>query len=218
MVHGWECRGSPAMWQAVLVVVGTRCFCFRFLFASYDLPCTLDGQSAPHTYPTVSIVIGDLPWTCTLGMHLGHAPRHLGCHVPHLVPPWGMHAAPWTLDLGPWTLDLGVQHWIRGPSDPHCLELPARKGKGAVGWAGLGAGRAPVSRWALRRVQPPRLVGSPGFPVPPPRVVLAQPHRAACPDWQSPCSPATSGGRRRRHAHALRPVASPGWQALYRIV
>ena len=155
MVHGWECRGSPAMLLAVLVVVATRCFCFRFLLASYDLPCYLQTAILqPHTYPTVSISPWrSLPWTCTLGMHLGHAPRHHGCHVPHLVPPWGMHAAPWTLDLGPWTLglgpwtlDLGVQRLDpRTPSDPHCLELPARKGKGAVGWAGLW-GRAGTSK------------------------------------------------------------------------
>ena len=160
-----------------------------------------------HWRSTLDMHLGHAPWTCTLDMHLGtlDATCHTLCHPGACMP------------------HLGPQHWSptldpRTPLDPLCLEMPARKGKGAVGWAGHGAGRAPVSRWALRRVQPPRLVGSPGFPVPPPRVVLAPPHRLACPDWQSPCSPATSGGRCRRHAHALRPVAAPGWQALYRTI
>ena len=140
-------------------------------------------------------------------MHLGTLDAT--CHT--LLPPRSMHAAPWT---GTLEFNVGSEDTL----GPTLLEMPAQKGKGAVGWAGLGAGRAPVSRWALRRVLPPRLIGSPGSPLPPPRVVPAPPHRLACPDWQSPCSPATSGGRRRRHAHALRPVAAPGWQALYRTI
>src|SRR5579875_988661 len=202
LLDGWLCSWSLAPFVLL-----------PFLLASYDLPCSSDGFAAPHIHPIVSISLGDLPRTCTSDMHLGHVPWtctldatcHTLCHpgacMPHLGP------VPRSPTLDP-----------RTPLDPHCLEMPARKGKGAVGWAGLGAGRAPVSRWALRRVRPPRLVGSPGFPVPPPRVVLAPPQHLACPDWQSPCSPATSGGRRRRHAHALRPVAAPGWQALYHTI
>ena len=99
-----------------------------------------------YPYP-LEIYLGHAPRTCTLDMYLGHAPWtctldatcHTLCHpgacMPHLGP------VPWSPTLDP-----------RTPLDPHCLEMPARKGKGAVGWAGLGAGRAPVSRWALRRV------------------------------------------------------------------
>src|SRR5579875_3612507 len=152
--------------------------------ASWRFCCTAHSSYRIHIHwrSTLDMHLGHAPWTCTLDMQLGtldatcHTLCHPGACMPHLGP------IPWSPTLNP-----------RTPSDPRCLEMPARKGKGAVGWAGLGAGRAPVSRWALSRVQPPRLVGSPGYPLPPPRVVLAPPHRLACSDWQSPCSPATSG-------------------------
>ena len=100
MIHGWECRGSLAMWLAVLVVDGDLCFCFRF--CSLHLICRASLMALLHhtyipSYPyPLEIYLGHAPWTCTLDMYLGHAPRHLGCHVPYLVPPWGMHAAPRT--------------------------------------------------------------------------------------------------------------------------
>ena len=94
-------------------------------------------------------------WSDWGGWRRGRGCRHTLCHpgacMPHL------ESMPWSP-----TSD------ARTPSDPRCLvflgtffnqrvrsrflEMPARKGRGAVGWAGLGAGRAPVSRWALRRV------------------------------------------------------------------
>ena len=91
LLDGWLCSWSLAPFVLL-----------PFLLASYDLPCSSDGFAAPHIHPIVSISLGDLPRTCTSDMHLGHVPwtctldMHLGCHVPYLVPPWGMHAAPWT--------------------------------------------------------------------------------------------------------------------------
>src|SRR5579875_836829 len=94
LLDGWLCSWSLAPFVLL-----------PFLLASYDLPCSSDGFAAPHIHPIVSISLGDLPRTCTSDMHLGHVPwtctldMHLGCHVPYVVPPWGMHAAPWTSTL-----------------------------------------------------------------------------------------------------------------------
>jgi hypothetical protein len=107
LLDGWLCSWSLAPFVLL-----------PFLLASYDLPCSSDGFAAPHIHPIVSIFIVDLPWTCTLDMHLGHVP-------------WTCTSAPWmpraipcaTLGHACRTLDryLGVQRWIRGHPWTHVV-------------------------------------------------------------------------------------------------
>ena len=140
------------MWLVVLVV-DDLCFCFRF--CSLHLICRASlmvlqdkvraGGLCCTTHTSYRIHIH---WRSTLDVHLGHAPWTCTLHVPWTCTsaPWmpraipcatlGLHAAPWT--------DTLESTLPRTPLDPCYLEMPARKGKGAVGRAGLGAGRAPV--------------------------------------------------------------------------
>ena len=182
------------MWLAVLVVDGDLMFLLPVLLASSNLPCVVRWLCCTthtshrihiHWRSTLDMHLGHAPWTCTLDMHLGH----LGCHVPYLVPPWGMHAAPWTDNLG-------VQpFWIRGhPWGPRGLFGVSASAEGsdpeglsvkAIGLSGPQTTRDIIIskgllRWSslLLGVQPPQTaVGSPGYPrwSLPPRVVLTGP-------------------------------------------
>ena len=134
-----------------------------------------------------------------LEIYLGHAPWTctLDMYLGHAPRHLGCHVPylvpPWGMHAAPWT-DTWSPTWIRGHPWTHVV-WRCQRGRVRGLSVGLVSGRAGTSK----SVGP--TLGS-----------------TTAAGWQSPCSPATSGGRRRRHAHALRPVAAPGWQALYHTI
>ena len=131
-----------------------------------DIVCLCPHAGLPH-HSSI------LPCPRSLGSCLGHAPW-----IPRVLPwPTLGHAPRSQPQRGPsdtlWTCQRGR---VRGLSAGL-----------ASGWAGTGKSVGPTQGLA------PQLAcaTSPGYPVPPPRAVLAQPTRLACPGWQSPRSPAT---------------------------